>query len=439
MNVKITFKCDKVSNDTFNMSYNNGMITKVEDKTFTVDLTDNTLSFSFGGTTSNRNSHCIDVIATCYIRPLEYNGYEEYSVYPIVQNRPFKKDGTTNNKLFLSQKAITHGVGDSEECIIYIEINERLNNNTLIDNFESYNVRNTRLVYGSYSLEALATLINGEEFSQTFTYLFQNPADFVEYQLSLPFDIRNLRYYSSVDAIEKIDNTLIGRMSYNLNSQLFEKQKSNIYLGSIKCERQYNDFRDYSPYSSVYLFIPYYGFVNLDPSSVMGKTIRVYGIFNINEGNVTMIISADNKLIQVVDGKLAISFTMGSSSLIQSIMSMVNGIAGGAIAGGKIGGTAGLVLGGTIGALSQAQTSYEKGTLSSSATSFNNCQNLYLYIETTKGEYPNNFASIYGKPLHTVTSLSNLTGFTKVKDMHLENFDTATSVSYTHLTLPTKA
>ena len=108
-------------------------------------------------------------------------------------------------------------------------------------------------------------------------------------------------------------------------------------------------------------------------------------------------------------------------------MSMASGFTAGAIAGGKIGGTAGLVLGGTIGALSQAQTSYEKGTLSSSATSFNNCQNLYLYIETTKGEYPNNFASIYGKPLHTVTSLSNLTGFTKVKDMHLENFDTATS------------
>lgn len=427
MIVKFKIKVSKITNDIFNMSYNTGQILQLNEyNELEVDLTSKEIYFSFGGTTTYRNRYCYDVISTLFVRPLEYNGIEDYKVYPIVQNRPWKKDGTQNNILFISNKL--SAVSNSEECIINIDINERLNDNTLLVNSVSYNVKNTRLVYADYTLTKLADVINGSDFNNGLNYLFQNPAEFVEYQIALPFDVRNLRYYSSVEEIENVENIQIGRLGFSgCQSQLFENMKSNIYLGSIKCERVYNDFRDYSPYSTIHLFIAYYGFIQLDPSVVMGKTIRVYAILNINDGSVTFVISADNKLIQTFDSKMGVLFTMGSSSAIQSLINITKGFTAGAVAGGLTGSVAGVVVGGTIGALSNAQMNYNKGTLNNASSSFNNNQNLYLYIETTKGYYPDGFSSLYGKPLNNTKPLNTLTGFTKIKEIHLENFNNASS------------
>ena len=46
-------------------------------------------------------------------------------------------------------------------------------------------------------------------------------------------------------------------------------------LSSIPVRNVYNSYLDYSPYTMVDLYIPYYGFYKLDPSIVMGKNIHL--------------------------------------------------------------------------------------------------------------------------------------------------------------------
>lgn len=141
-----------------------------------------------------------------------------------------------------------------------------------------------------------------------------------------------------------------------------------------------NSFLDYAPYTTLDLYIPFCGTVQLDPNDVMGHNLDVQLLIDYTTGNCDAFISCDNLVIETVSGTIAIDIPVTgtesatvNSNLTQGILNSKSmtaarkiapltgamKTAGGAVAGGRLAGPAGAVGGAGIGAMSAAKSSFD--------------------------------------------------------------------------------
>lgn len=68
-----------------------------------------------------------------------------------------------------------------------------------------------------------------------------------------------------------------GSVDFKTPIRGYEISKTVMYYncGEVYVEPQFNDFRDYSGYTKLQLFLPYYGYVDLDTDLFMGKWLQV--------------------------------------------------------------------------------------------------------------------------------------------------------------------
>lgn len=72
-----------------------------------------------------------------------------------------------------------------------------------------------------------------------------------------------------------------------LKAKLMNSFSEYLVLADFVVTAKYGDFRDYSPYSKYELFIPFYGWIELDSKIVVGKRIAVYYVTNYEDGSAT--------------------------------------------------------------------------------------------------------------------------------------------------------
>ena len=141
-----------------------------------------------------------------------------------------------------------------------------------------------------------------------------------------------------------------------------------------------NSFLDYAPYTTLDLYIPFCGTVQLDPNDVMGHTLDVQLLIDYTTGNCDAFVSCDNLVIETVSGTIAIDIPVTGtesatvdSNLTQGILNSksmtaarklapLTGVmktAGGGVAGARLAGPAGAVGGAGIGAMSAAKSSFD--------------------------------------------------------------------------------
>ena len=138
------------------------------------------------------------------------------------------------------------------------------------------------------------------------------------------------------------------------------------------------DFRNYPPYSSAVLYIPYCGSVEIDPNLYMGHAISVKLIVDMATGSCLALIYRDNMIVDSISGTIGISFPItgiqsqtlaaaerqaeqqlktarvnGAFNVANAITGVSGGAASGAAAGLMTGGLAGAIAGGIIGGTSK--------------------------------------------------------------------------------------
>lgn len=206
-----------------------------------------------------------------------------------------------------------------------------------------------------------------------------------------------------------------------------------------------NTFMDYSPYTKYELYIPYYGFVELDYNDIKGSEIRIYMIVNYQDGTAKVNICNHTKsyVIKSVTAVIGIKVSISRSnqqqlndektqiaikSSISALGSLVS-IGAGAVTENPYliaSGVTGLV--GTAGDVaSKLSTMHEVAS-----TSFNSGfdglyaeQKCYLRIVKMVKNPPLNYDKYFGIPSNRYIYLYTfLDGdYVKVSDIHLENID----------------
>ena len=146
--------------------------------------------------------------------------------------------------------------------------------------------------------------------------------------------IQGLRYYpfdlSSVFTnVENCANIWIGAYNLDLDGAIAKKviyQNGYIDLGTMKIKRTFKDWRDFEPYTNLYIYLPYVGRYSLDLRRYYDKNVNIRYYIDLRTGACVACLIADGILLDWFDGiigtEMPITLT-DYSSYAQSQLSII--------------------------------------------------------------------------------------------------------------------
>lgn len=199
-----------------------------------------------------------------------------------------------------------------------------------------------------------------------------------------------------------------------------------VDLGSVNLSEFYQSFIDYLPFTRAKLYLPFVGFVPLEPEYWQNGTISVKYKFNVYDGSFSahVIATPDSKKISKMANTVIGQYT--GTAIVHvpltglNYSSMVSGLIGGAgamvsaIAGGNVAAAA-------TAALNTAASSPQ--VMSSNAytasAAFLGQRKPFIVIERSVSHFPEKYSHDAGLPSKITTSLSAASGFTTVGEVDL--------------------
>ena len=144
----------------------------------------------------------------------------------------------------------------------------------------------------------------------------------------------------------------------------------SIYLGGMYIEPKFNSFLDYEPYTTMRLYIPYVGTVELLPSVYMGHIVSVNLVVDFNTGACRAVVYKDGLQMDYKDGIIGVSIPVTGDNAA----AYANGIVGNLV--GAIGSGFGALAKGLTGDLGGAvkEGASALGDLFDMSQSFNDVQ-----------------------------------------------------------------
>lgn len=148
---------------------------------------------------------------------------------------------------------------------------------------------------------ALDALPTGEELMDYVedTFLTNNPTDVIMSLRYYNLDITQL--FTTAEA-----NVMLGRYDTELVADTIVPGVVLVDYGSCTYFPHFGDFRDYEPYSTALLIIPYCGTVKINPSDFMGQTISVKMAIDFITGGCTAYIQRNGLVIESISGQMGV-------------------------------------------------------------------------------------------------------------------------------------
>lgn len=184
-----------------------------------------------------------------------------------------------------------------------------------------------------------------------------------------------------------------------------------IDCGTITIDRYYGDFKDYSPYTKCYIYLPYIGVNEISINQVQGKALNlVYGV-DLLDGSCVARLSADNKQLYSFSGNCATEYPIVGKTPSSPLAAATNLL-------GDISGNSTLVA--TVGLLGSVLTGQNSSsafqTVGGVAGNWGNVGVLtpFVYLERPVQSIPNGYDSSFGWTCNKYLPLNVLSGYTEV-------------------------
>lgn len=254
---------------------------------------------------------------------------------------------------------------------------------------------------------------------------FYSPIDAI-ISLNLIPSIENVYTYGTGEIALGNYNTKI--VAPKLASQFFD-----VDMGTYTFDEYWASALDYNPYTTIQLFLPYIGMVNLSPDDVMSKTIHVVYVCDVLTGqlNARVFVSTETgeTLLYTFNGNFAINIPITGANYSEVYKAAIQGTVGlaknfiGMGTGSAMGvmGSALDVVSDTANATSSAKIQYQNGSSMSLTSGYLAPQFCYVIISRPIQSLAKDYNKFVGYPSNVTAQLSTLSGFTMVEDIHLEN------------------
>lgn len=272
------------------------------------------------------------------------------------------------------------------------------------------------------NLNALGAVLWSSSFFDTLIKSFSSPID----------SIVALNIVPSIDSVPvgTSKNIVLGNFTTDISVPPVTSQFFSVDMGTYTFEEYWASALDYSPYTSIQLFLPYIGNVDISPDDVMGKTLNVVYRCDIITGQILASIIVDGTVLFNQTGNFSMTVPFSGAnfgeiykSVIQGTVGAVTGIAGAVATGGASGIAMGATMtaSATSGAVTGSKIQYQRGGATNMSAGYMGIQRCYVIITRPIQSLAVDYRKFQGYPSNVTEVLSNLSGFTAVESIHLEN------------------
>lgn len=213
-----------------------------------------------------------------------------------------------------------------------------------------------------------------------------------------------------------------GYLDSGVPSKVVTSQYTDVDCGSVNLREYFGNVFDYSPFTSVKMFLPFIGIIPLDVAYIMRSTISVKYTVDVLTGacvaNITVNRDGAGGVIFTYAGSAIVSYPISSGSyvgVISGALSIAAGIAGTVASGGM----ALPSVAGAVSGLSRAHTDIQHSGQFSGAAGAMGGKKPYLIIERPQTRIAANIDDYEGKPSNATLRIGDCVGFTRVIEAHL--------------------
>lgn len=220
------------------------------------------------------------------------------------------------------------------------------------------------------------------------------------------------------------------KIGYRTMNQVAPKVSSDYVdcdCGTLQIGEYYRNFIDYGPYTQAKLFLPFVGFVPIEPELFQSGSLKVVYRFNVIDGSFMAFVlssSSKSKLRDTVIGQWGGNACVHVPITGINYSNMVSGIAAGAsavvaeIGKGSLAGAADAALN-----TAAAAPALQSSNGYNATTSFLSVRTPYLMIERSVSHYSRDYGHEQGYPSSITTELSKISGYTEADSIHIEGID----------------
>lgn len=252
----------------------------------------------------------------------------------------------------------------------------------------------------------------------------ENPINSIMSLRLYPFNVGSLLGTSATYEEICLGRVRLGVSAYKIASN----SNTVIDLGSVYIAPYYYDFRDYSPYTSFNLYIPFIGTIPLDPATYLGHVINVKMSVDFTTGKATAAVYSDNIPIEYLDGMVGVEIPITGDNMAQFASQTINavGSAGASITAGIMTGCAATVLGVAKGAGDLVDGAYNQIGVTkvgnvSPAASLALPTNAYLIVARPESAIPSTYGHSYGYVCRKGGTVASFSGFTVFENVDVSS------------------
>lgn len=131
------------------------------------------------------------------------------------------------------------------------------------------------------------------------------PINIVPDSLSPPYDI-----YNAIFPTAPIVNIQFGNVVSTIQAFSIPYRSGIIDMGYIDVFETFRNFLDYSPYTSLMIYLPFCGFQALDCDKYMGHKINIKYVVDFATGSCTALLLRDNLVCDTVNGQMGVTVSL---------------------------------------------------------------------------------------------------------------------------------
>lgn len=243
-------------------------------------------------------------------------------------------------------------------------------------------------------------------------------------------------HYMPIYLAGTADVIVIGDVDTNINAERIQTTTPLYTLGSVKIEGRYKNFLDYEPYTSAWIFLPFVGFIRINPVFFTGKTLKVVYTYDLICGLCMAMLYADDIYIESHQGKcgLEIPLVAGNRAQLETSLAMslvTQGLTAAATGGLGTMNAAGIA--GSIGSYIENFHSTREGGYTP-ACAWAETRECFIVIESSNASYTASYNHDFGRPCMATYTIGQLKGFTMIDpNTELSGFDGITEEEMSRL------
>lgn len=214
----------------------------------------------------------------------------------------------------------------------------------------------------------------------------------------------------------------VGNIPTGVNMSVAESQYVEVDCGTLNVQEFWGSYLDYSPYTKAEIYLPYCGIHPISVDEIMNKTVRVVYHIDILSGACCAFVECGGTVLYSFVGQCSSSIPItgdnwtnvinGAISIAGSIGSMVS--SGGMSAPMAISQVAST-------AVNTMKPSIEKSGSMGGTGGMLGVQKPYLILSRPRQALPNKQNTFSGYPSFITEQLKDLSGYTEIESIHLEN------------------